>query len=120
MSNTTAYLIIAAFVGWVGCALLFGLWLGERRTRILMFNMQTFGTPNPGKAEVWMPGLDPSGKPRLMKDDDAESAQWSEETISKGVSELMAQYQLEEIPITQKEAREQVEQMLNSQDGTME
>lgn len=114
----TLILGTAAATGWIVAALLYGLWLGERRTRIAIHNMQTYGTATPLKASVLMPGLEPPG-PKLVPSEDAEAAQWSQETIEKGVTDLRAQYALEGIPISEKEAREQVEIMLNSQDGTM-
>lgn len=118
MGDPTVILGWAAAGGWITAALLYGLWLGERRTRILMHNMRTFGTPAPGKASVFMPGLEPAG-PKLVASEDAEAMQWSEETVEKGVRELQAMYEQEGVPITEKEAREQVELMLNSSDGTM-
>jgi len=111
---------IVAALGWMSACLMVGLYLGERKTRILMHNMQTYGTAAVGKAEVWMPSMEapaPPG-PRLVPEDE-KSPQWSDETIEKGVADLLRQARELGVPTTEAEAREEVMMMLNSDTGEM-
>ena len=111
---------IVAAVGWMFACLMVGLYLGERKTRILMHNLQTFGTTNVGKAEVWMPSMEEPAAhgPRLVPEEE-KAVQWSDETVEKGVTDLLRQSRELGVPITEAEARMEVLMMLNSDTGEM-
>ena len=100
----------------LGCVF-FGLWLGERKTRILMHNLQIYGTANVEKASVWMPSMD--APPSREVPEEEKAIEWADETIEKGVADLMKQSVEQGVPISHAEAREEVMLMLNSETGDM-
>lgn len=120
MSTNELILAIVAMFGWFSAALMFGLWLGERKTRELMWKTGVFGTPVVPPAEVWQPGAPMEVRgPRLVEDEDAIDMTWSEETIEKGIADLRQQYHDAGVPVTPEALREEVMLMLNSDNGQM-
>lgn len=119
--------LVALFgnVGWLLAAFLGARWLGERKTRQFIENYRTYGVGEVKPAEVWMPKLgseDPmdGAQPKLVGDTGVvEDAQWSEETVKTGITSMMAEAKEVGVPMTEREAREEVLLMLNSQDGEM-
>jgi len=100
-------------------AVFFGLWLSERKTRLYIQNMQTYGTAELGTAEVWMPSMERPSSSRAVPEDGS-APSWSDDTVGKGVADLMRQSIEQGQPITHAEALEEVMLMLNSEDGDMQ
>lgn len=131
-------MIYAALVGWVLAALATGMWLGERGKRLFIQNFQVYGQPNPlQKAVVWS---DPEPEDRLASDDEEvvqtlESMmgtrvtrsgpegngkiEYDEGTLENGIEYLLKAAKEDGVTLTEAQAREEVERMLNAEGPDM-
>lgn len=131
-------MIYAAFVGWVLAALATGMWLGERGKRLFIQNFQVYGQPNPlQKAVVWS---DPEPEDRLAGDgeetvmelesimgarvtrsgpEDNGKIEYEAETLENGIDYLLQAAKEDGVQLSRKEAKEEVEKMLNAEGPDM-
>ncbi len=127
-------MIYAAFVGWVLAALAAGMWLGERGKRLFIQNFQVYGQPNPlQKAVVWS---DPEPEDRIEETvgelesimgtrvtrsgpEDNGKIEYEPETLENGIDYLLAAAKEDGVQLSRKEAKEEVEKMLNAEGPDM-
>ena len=107
--------LVMAIGGWLAVALLIGIVIGKSAK--MGDNMLRIP-----KAEVFLPDMEfADDVPHAVRQQQKESEdpKWSEETVDRGVIDLMRLYRDQGKGISAKEAKEQVELMLNSQTGEM-
>ena len=127
-------MIYAAFVGWVLAALAAGMWLGERGKRLFIQNFQVYGQPNPlQKAVVWS---DPEPEDRIEETvgelesimgtrvtrsgpENNGKIEYEAETLENGIDYLLAAAKEDGVQLSRKEAKEEVEKMLNAEGPDM-
>jgi hypothetical protein len=127
-------MIYAAFVGWVLAALAAGMWLGERGKRLFIQNIQVYGQPNPlQKAVVWE---DPDPESRIEEEitklesvmgtrvtrsgpEDNGKIEYDAETLENGIDYLLKAAKEDGVQLSEAQAREEVEKMLNAEGPDM-
>ncbi len=102
---------ILAFVGWIVAALMAGLWWGERGRCRAAERWAIIGTPDGApKAVSMVPALE--AEDRLH----ASNQEYSEETIERGMEEVMAAAKKQGLPMDQATARREVTALLVGED----
>ncbi len=127
-------MIYAAFVGWVIAALAIGLWLGERGRRVFIQNLQTYGHGNSlQKAAAWD---DETAEDRVEKTattlanimgvrvtrsgpEANGKIEHDPATIENGIEYLLSVAKAEGEQLSEEDARDEVERMLNAEGGDM-
>jgi hypothetical protein len=112
-------------------AVFFGLWLGERRSRVYIENWQQFGNPTPLQKAVMVHPLDAetrieqaidaaTGSPnlRVVRQEDAPPAH-DPRTIENGVAFLLNEARLRGEQLSEEEARDEAIRMLNAEGTEM-
>jgi hypothetical protein len=102
---------ILAFVGWIVAALMGGLWWGERGRCRAAERWAIIGTPDGApKAVSMVPALE--AEDRLH----ASNQEYSEETVKRGVEELMEAAKEQGFPMSEETARREVTALLVGED----
>lgn len=102
---------LLAFVGWIVAALMGGLWWGERGRCRAAERWAIIGTPDGAPKAVSM-------APAMAAEDrlHASNQEYSEETIERGVKEVMAAAKRQGLPMNEETARREVTQLLVGED----
>jgi hypothetical protein len=122
-------------LGWVLAALMVGLWLGERTSRLYLQNIQFYGQPNPLQtATAWS---DETPEDRVEKTIDQiedvmgtrvtrsgpgvdGKVEYDEDTIENGVEYLLSEAREHGEQLSREAATEEVERMLAAEGPNME
>ncbi|KKK95116.1 hypothetical protein LCGC14_2676010 [marine sediment metagenome] len=102
---------LIAFVGWIVAALMGGLWWGERGRCRAAERWAITGTPDgKPKAVSMVPALEAEDRVH------ASNQEYSEETIERGVEEVMEAAKRQGMPMDEATARREVTALLVGED----
>lgn len=128
------WVTIIGLLGWAIAGFAVGMWNGERRARIYIQNFQTYGQQNPlQKAMSWD---DPTPEDRIEDEigklenvmgarvtrsgpEDNGKIEYDAETLDNGIEYLLRAAKEDGVTLTEKQARDEVERMLNAEGPEM-
>jgi hypothetical protein len=128
------WIAVIGLVGWAVAGFAIGMWRGERRARIFIENFQVYGQGNPlQKAVSWD---DPTPEGRIEEEitklesvmgtrvtrsgpEGNGKIEYDEETLENGIEYLLKAAEEDGVPLTKKQARDEVERMLNAEGPDM-
>ena len=128
------WLAIIGLVGWVIADFAAGMWNGERRARIYIENFQVYGQPNPPQKAVSWDDPSPEGRieDEITKLENVMGArvtrsgpeangkiEYDPETMENGIEYLLEIAKEDGVALTEKQARDEVERMLNAEGPDM-
>ncbi len=122
-------------LGWILAALMLGLWLGERTSRLYLQNIQFHGQPNPLQAATAWDDETPEDRveetinriENVMGNRITRSGpgvdgkvEYDEDTIENGVEFLLSEAREHGEQLSREQAKDEVERMLSAEGPNME
>jgi hypothetical protein len=122
-------------LGWVVAALMVGLWLGERTSRLYLQNIQFYGQPNPLQtATAWseetpedriedtMDRIQSAMGERVTRSGPGVDGkvEYDEDTVENGIDFLLSEARENGEHLSREQAADEVERMLAAEGPSME